>query len=47
MRDPFMFAAKLKRQQPRNLQEMPSAYEIGPENAPINVYQQSALRRLK
>ena len=34
------------RQTPRNLQDVPSAYDVKPEQAPKNIYQQSALARM-
>lgn len=34
------------RQTPRNLQDVPSAYDIKPEQAPKNIYHQSALARM-
>ena len=39
-------ATKLVRHTPRNLQDVPSAYDIRPENAPKNIYQQSAMARM-
>jgi hypothetical protein len=47
MRDPMRFAAKMSRQTPRNLQDVPSAFDIGPSNAPTNIHSQSAMQRMK
>ena len=38
LKDPLIFAAKMAKQTPRNLQEVPSAFDISPANAPINIY---------
>ena len=39
-------ATKMVRNTPRNLQDVPSAYDIKPEQAPKNIYHQSALARM-
>lgn len=36
----------LVRQTPRNLQDVPSAYDVRPEQAPKNLYNQSAMARM-
>mgnify|MGYP006889568105 CR=1 FL=1 len=34
------------KQTPRNLQDVPSAFDIKPEQAPKNIYSQSAMARM-
>jgi hypothetical protein len=46
MRDPLRFAAMLQRHTPRNLQEVASALDIGPDNAPQNIYNQPTMQRM-
>ena len=46
MKDPLRFAAKLQRQTPRNLKEVASALDIGPANAPKNIYNQPTMQRM-
>lgn len=46
MRDPLRFAAMLQRHTPRNIQEVASALDIGPDNAPQNIYNQPTMQRM-
>ena len=39
------FAAKMAKKTPRNLQEVPSAHDISPVNAPKNIYERSSMAR--
>ena len=44
--NPSQYAAKLAKKTPRNLQEVPSAHDIDPVNAPKNIYDQSSMARM-
>ena len=46
IKDPLRFAAMLQRYTPRNLQEVASAFDIGPDNAPANIYNQPTMQRM-
>ncbi len=37
---------QMVRQAPRNLQDVPSAYDVRPEQPPKNIYSQSAMARM-
>ena len=44
--DATQFATKMAKKTPRNLQEVPSAHDISPVNAPKNIYEQSSMARM-
>lgn len=46
VKDPLRFAAMLQRHTPRNLAEVASALDIGPDNAPTNIYSQPTMQRM-
>ena len=38
-------ATKMVKQTPRNLLDLPSAHDVSPERAPMNIYHKSSLAR--